>query len=218
MAATPLQKPEPDGDYYALIGPPPRVGLVASMSFAAGYVDANTKIRFHTFGSLMTGNAVDLGLAISQLDLNDAGLSALNIVAFQLGVFVDLMCTHRHTTMQVVLPQDCSQELLQSRRHAGASRKASAALICGLLIGCDALGVVLRMWDAADFDHGWCALRPVLPRPPWRVTHNSFAQLTGATSGRLARSPPRRWARRMRGRCVPRSRRRRSSSAPTCSR
>jgi uncharacterized membrane protein YoaK (UPF0700 family) len=67
--------------------PPPTVGprirLVAFLSLAAGYVDANTKFRFLTFGSLMSGNAVELGIAISSREWGYASCCALNIVAFQ---------------------------------------------------------------------------------------------------------------------------------------
>lgn len=84
-------EPKGDGEYVMLAAEPvlpptsvvPRIRLVASLSFAAGYVDANTKFRFMAFGSLMSGNAVELGIAMSRHEWGYAGCCALNILAFQ---------------------------------------------------------------------------------------------------------------------------------------
>ena len=38
----------------------------ALMGFTAGYTTANTKVRFNTFGGMMTGNTVKVGIALQQ--------------------------------------------------------------------------------------------------------------------------------------------------------
>jgi uncharacterized membrane protein YoaK (UPF0700 family) len=58
----------------------------ALFCFAAGYVDGNTKLRFGTFGSLMTGNAVALGMAASAFDGETVALCAASFVGFAAGV------------------------------------------------------------------------------------------------------------------------------------
>ena len=157
--------PDADESEYIALGaqqvlPPvpasPRVGLVASLSFAAGYVDSNTKFRFYTFGSLMSGNAVELGIALSSGQWTYAAVCALNILAFQLGVLADLMCTHRHSSRRNALLQDCVKPphgSLLHISHKGASRKASACLICGLLLACDTIGSIIKMMDYTDGEH-----------------------------------------------------------------
>ena len=41
--------------------------LTASlMGYTAGYVTSNTKVRFDTFGGMMTGNTVKLGISLQQ--------------------------------------------------------------------------------------------------------------------------------------------------------
>ena len=38
----------------------------ALMGFTAGYTTANTKVRFNTFGGMMTGNTVKVGISLQQ--------------------------------------------------------------------------------------------------------------------------------------------------------
>ena len=41
--------------------------LVVAFAFSAGWIDANSKTRFGTFGSLMTGNVIDMSMAIARV-------------------------------------------------------------------------------------------------------------------------------------------------------
>lgn len=124
--------------------------LAVTFGFSAGYVDANTKRRFATFGSLMTGNAVQLGTAAAGGDWHEAALCASTFVAFDVGLMVTSHIIHLAT-------RDSSRESLVSpkphgsRDGAGLDRRAlpaavrfwAAVLICVGLVSCDALQAVL---------------------------------------------------------------------------
>ena len=66
--------------------------LTASlMGLTAGYVTSNTKVRFNTFGGMMTGNTVKLGIAMQQGDWAWAGVYFMCIVLFALGTIFALL-------------------------------------------------------------------------------------------------------------------------------
>ena len=68
--------------------------LASVFGFAAGYVDANTRKRFGTFGSLMTGNAVQLGTSIVGGNWLEAGLCMITLTAFGSGLLLAAHIIH----------------------------------------------------------------------------------------------------------------------------
>ena len=87
--------------------------LAVTFGFSAGYVDANTKRRFATFGSLMTGNAVQLGTAAAGGDWHEAALCASTFVAFDVGLMATSHIIHLAT-------RDSSRESLVSPKPHGS--------------------------------------------------------------------------------------------------
>ena len=57
----------------------------ALMGFTAGYTTANTKVRFNTFGGMMTGNTVKVGIALQGGQWGWAGVYMACILLFALG-------------------------------------------------------------------------------------------------------------------------------------
>lgn len=157
--------PLPEGrDTYfiepSVVRAPARVRLVAAFAFAAGFVDSNTKLRFNTFGSLMTGNMLEVGLSLTSFRLADAAYSALNIFAFQVGVVANLLCTLSHEGSQGGKPwQSPAQD---QEVQPSAPRTWSALLICGLLVACDLCSAAQCWFGDNDPTFDWCgqALTP----------------------------------------------------------
>lgn len=61
----------------------------AMLGFVSGYVTSNTKLRFNTFGGMMTGNTVKLGMALAEGDWPQAGVYLSVLICFAVGT---LMC------------------------------------------------------------------------------------------------------------------------------
>lgn len=61
------------------------------MGFTAGYVTSNTKVRFNTYGGMMTGNTVSLGISIYQQNWAWAGVYASLLGMFALGTLFALI-------------------------------------------------------------------------------------------------------------------------------
>ena len=65
--------------------------LTASlMGWTAGYTTSNTKVRFNTFGGMMTGNTVKLGISMQQGEWAWAGIYFACITQFALGTIFSL--------------------------------------------------------------------------------------------------------------------------------
>jgi len=62
----------------------------ALMGFTSGYVTSNTKVRFDTFGGMMTGNTVKLGISFQRGDWNWVGVYSSLIGNFAIGTLVSL--------------------------------------------------------------------------------------------------------------------------------
>ena len=60
------------------------------MGFTAGYTTSNTKVRFNTFGGMMTGNTVKVGITIAQGDWAWTGIYLACIMLFALGTMFAL--------------------------------------------------------------------------------------------------------------------------------
>ena len=60
------------------------------MGFTAGYTTANTKVRFNTFGGMMTGNTVKVGITLAQGDYVWTGIYLACIFLFALGTVFSL--------------------------------------------------------------------------------------------------------------------------------
>lgn len=57
----------------------------ALLGFTAGYTTSNTKVRFNTFGGMMTGNTVKVGIALQQEKWAWAGVYFMCVSLFALG-------------------------------------------------------------------------------------------------------------------------------------
>lgn len=57
----------------------------ALMGFTAGYTTSNTKVRFNTFGGMMTGNTVKVGISLQQQKWGWAGVYFTCILLFAIG-------------------------------------------------------------------------------------------------------------------------------------
>ena len=65
--------------------------LVAGLvSFVSGYVVSNTKVRFDTYGGMMTGNVVQMGMAAQENNWTWVGIYFLCIANFICGVMLGL--------------------------------------------------------------------------------------------------------------------------------
>jgi len=116
--------------------------LVVAFAFSAGWIDANSKTRFGTFGSLMTGNVIDMSMAIARLDWKHAFLSGFNIFAFQVGVVADLIIANlaaaRRRVQQLGVSSPAPVQNVGLLRpedfqsHMG--RGYSTIVICGFLV------------------------------------------------------------------------------------
>jgi uncharacterized membrane protein YoaK (UPF0700 family) len=60
------------------------------MGFIAGYTTSNTKVRFDTFGGMMTGNTVKLGITMQQGDWEWTAVYIACIIMFAIGTVVAL--------------------------------------------------------------------------------------------------------------------------------
>lgn len=60
------------------------------MGFVSGYTTGNTKVRFNTFGGMMTGNTVKLGITMAQGDWPWTGVFAASISMFFIGTIFAL--------------------------------------------------------------------------------------------------------------------------------
>ena len=67
----------------------------ALMGFTAGYTTANTKVRFNTFGGMMTGNTVKVGISLQQKEWGWAGVYMTCILLFALGTVFALFMIQR---------------------------------------------------------------------------------------------------------------------------
>ena len=67
----------------------------ALMGFTAGYTTANTKVRFNTFGGMMTGNTVKVGISLQQKEWGWAGVYMACILLFALGTVFALFMIQR---------------------------------------------------------------------------------------------------------------------------
>ena len=67
----------------------------ALMGFTAGYTTANTKVRFNTFGGMMTGNTVKVGISLQQREWGWAGVYMACILLFALGTVFALFMIQR---------------------------------------------------------------------------------------------------------------------------
>eukprot|EP00931_Biecheleriopsis_adriatica_P104069 TRINITY_DN78811_c0_g1_i1.p1 TRINITY_DN78811_c0_g1~~TRINITY_DN78811_c0_g1_i1.p1 ORF type:complete len:226 (-),score=31.58 TRINITY_DN78811_c0_g1_i1:368-1045(-) len=110
------------------------------ISFAAGFVDANTKVRFDAFGGMMTGNAVFLGIAWQRMVFLDVFLFASLVAGFFSGVALAVFAITR------LRPAD--------EPNSGISRRAQLplALMMSLpLLATDAIAASLSNVRAARF-------------------------------------------------------------------
>lgn len=65
--------------------------LTASlMGFTAGYTTSNTKVRFNTFGGMMTGNTVKIGITLQQGEYAWTGVYLACVMLFALGTIFAL--------------------------------------------------------------------------------------------------------------------------------
>lgn len=69
----------------------------ALMGFSSGYVTSNTKSRFDTFGGMMTGNTVKLGMSLERGDWEWVGVYVAVLSSFALGTMYMLILTTRAT-------------------------------------------------------------------------------------------------------------------------
>ena len=60
------------------------------MGFISGYTTSNTKVRFNTFGGMMTGNTVKLGITLAQGEYAWSGVFAACVANFFLGTIAAL--------------------------------------------------------------------------------------------------------------------------------
>lgn len=60
----------------------------ASLSACDGYINANTKMRFGTYGGMMTGNTVALGMSFAKEEWENVALFCTIIVLFFIGAMV----------------------------------------------------------------------------------------------------------------------------------
>jgi uncharacterized membrane protein YoaK (UPF0700 family) len=70
------------------------------MGFTAGYSTGNTKVRFNTFGGMMTGNTVKLGITMAQGDWACTGVYAACISMFALGTVFALYMIQKIGTLK----------------------------------------------------------------------------------------------------------------------
>ena len=61
----------------------------------AGFVNANTKIRFDTFGGMMTGNTINFAIRLQSGDYAMAGATASLLAAFVVGGLCTLVMMHK---------------------------------------------------------------------------------------------------------------------------
>ena len=65
------------------------------MAFTSGYVTSNTKLRFNTFGGMMTGNTVKLGMSIQDGDGQMVGVYLTVLSSFAIGTLFALVMIPR---------------------------------------------------------------------------------------------------------------------------
>ncbi|CAE8603797.1 unnamed protein product [Polarella glacialis] len=65
-----------------------KVVLTASFSLVGGYVDTNMNIRFGTYGGFMSGNIVQMSIAIQGCDILSFSLYLAVILCFEVGVIL----------------------------------------------------------------------------------------------------------------------------------
>ena len=134
--------------------------LTAALAgFTAGYTTANTKVRFNTFGGMMTGNTVKVGIALYQQNWGWAGVYFACISLFAVGTVFALYM------IQKLGPR--------------AQRVFLLIFVAAFLL-VDGLGVALK-----DVDEIWASLAPVwvgavAQCPGW---HASGAQSEAWPSG-----------------------------------
>ena len=97
--------------------------LTASlMGYTSGYATSNTKVRFNTFGGMMTGNTVKLGIAMQQETWDWAGVYFCCILLFFLGTIASLFMI---------------QKLGESAQHA------FLLVFCGMFVLVDGLALAV---------------------------------------------------------------------------
>ena len=87
----------------------------ALTGFVAGYTTANTKVRFNTFGGMMTGNTVLLGISIQQGDWPRVGVYSSLVLNFALGTVFALAML---------------QKLPSLRAQVGSARRVLPPCVC----------------------------------------------------------------------------------------
>ena len=99
----------------------------ALMGYTAGYVTSNTKVRFDTFGGMMTGNTVKLGISLQQGNWDWVGVYSSLISMFAFGTV-------------------CALWMIQK---LGSKRAQHAALFifCGALVLVDGIALSVRHHD-----------------------------------------------------------------------
>ena len=110
------------------------------LGFVAGYTTSNTKVRFDTFGGMMTGNTVKLGISIAQGQWAWTGVFAACIACFALGTFAALFMIKRIEARrgQHLFLLARAQRPIQltydpgTENHVGASRGVAATRLHGL--------------------------------------------------------------------------------------
>jgi len=65
-----------------------RKRLAAAMAFLAGWADVTFLVKFQTFGTMLTGNTMQLGLAVAKTDLRTVAYYSSIIMSYLLGTAV----------------------------------------------------------------------------------------------------------------------------------
>uniref|UniRef100_A0A6V0E9Z8 DUF1275 domain-containing protein n=1 Tax=Zooxanthella nutricula TaxID=1333877 RepID=A0A6V0E9Z8_9DINO len=71
--------------------------IAGGFSFAAGFVDGNTNVRFQAFGGMMTGNAAYLGISIASGPTLKSCLYIALLASFALGAVIASEVLKRHS-------------------------------------------------------------------------------------------------------------------------
>ena len=105
--------------------------LTASLlGFSSGYVTSNTKTRFDTFGGMMTGNTVKLGMSLQATDWPQVGVYVAVIGCFAIGT-------------------ECALIMLRQRP---VLQRLWLAFFCSLFVIVDGVTLALRPHDASAWE------------------------------------------------------------------
>ena len=72
------------------------------LGFSSGYVTSNTKTRFGTYGGMMTGNTVGLGMSMQQNDWGKVAVFASVLSGFAFGTLLALIMLKKAVKYQKV--------------------------------------------------------------------------------------------------------------------